>query len=203
MQKRYKRKNNYRMVRTSDFNCRQGGVALAAKTQIPLMAAGVQDGRCPARQAYEESRYIRGAVSPAGCKGNMLHLASLYCHAGASVMQRIANERLIFQILEDMAQVGSQPAIISIDINMPRSRSLEEAIDLGWIDLGAALCVDKPLMTYSKGKQLEKITRPHRLMANKEAMDIIEDFKVVTDSGVPSHAILHFAPQRRDLGVSE
>ena len=125
----------------------------------------------------------------------------MYCGAGEKGLDRIRNERLVNQALEDMAfTMRSQPCLISIDLNMHTSEALRKAQHSGWTDLGAYFAKEKPLPTFKKNRHSLNGTRPDRLIANEVFLKLIKDFQVMYGTGVPNHAVFADKIKRRKSG---
>ena len=158
-------------------------------------------GRNALRRELWETRRWAAAALPFGDGKQYLHVRSAYAEAGASTDDRLLSQSELFlqQTFEEIASLGDQPVVLSLDANLSRERSatLSALFNSGkWIDVAYEVAVDRDQLqvTYHKDGVLPGSTQPGAtridfLVCNRCAWAHFKSFRYRFDLKIPCHVV--------------
>ena len=180
------------------WSVKQGGRAIVARQEFPLYTDNARDAL---RHELWETRRWAAAALPCGDRKQHIHVRSAYAEAGASTDDRLLAQSELFlqKMFAEIASLGEQPVVLSLDANLSRERSatLNALFNSGrWIDVACEVAVDRDQLqaTYHKdgvlpGSAQSGAARIDFLVCNRCAWAHFKSFRFRFDLKIPCHVV--------------
>ena len=176
------------------------GVGVVTKTKVTIVQTPLKSDDETIKKF--ESRIVRYEVN-AGWE-HSIAVYNIYGKAGRTPAAIAQTEEMLESVLHDNETRKGGPVLIMGDFNIEPEklrtvrRIMEEA---QWTDLGAEGDIwgrPRGVPTFQVRKE-DSPTRIDAVLANPEALPLIEDFQVVADEMLPDHRVLKIKLGRRQM----